>query len=284
MQVLHKIQELREFLSQAKKEGKTIGLVPTMGYFHEGHLSLMRRAREENDIVVVSLFVNPTQFGQNEDLERYPRKLERDSEMAKEIGVDVIFNPPVEEMYPEGFQTYVEPGPLSKVLCGAHRPGHFRGVATVVLKLFNIIQPDKAYFGMKDYQQLRVIQQMVQDLNVPIEIVPMPTVRETDGLAMSSRNTYLNSEEREAALVLSKSLKKAEELFQNGITSGEELRKRVEEIIHQTPLAAIEYVAVVNPETLTPLEQIDNEALVALAVKIGTTRLIDNALLKRKRN
>jgi pantoate--beta-alanine ligase len=254
MLILHTINETREFVSDVKREGKSVGLVPTMGYFHEGHLSLMQQAREDNDIVVVSLFVNPTQFGPGEDFDRYPRDLQRDAQMAEEVGVDLIFNPSSEEMYPPGYQTYVEVEELSKGLCGAFRPGHFRGVATVVLKLFNIVQPDRAYFGEKDYQQLKVIQRMVRDLNVPVEIISMPIVREPDGLAMSSRNTYLSPVEREAALVLSKSLRYAQDLVDQGVTSVSDLREKVEEFIRREPLAQIDYVAVVDPETLEPLK------------------------------
>jgi len=255
--------------------------VPTMGCFHEGHLSLMRRAREENGFVVVSLFVNPTQFGPSEDFREYPRDLDCDARLAEEVGVDLIFNPSVEEMYPEGYQTCVEVGKLSEGLCGASRPGHFRGVATVVLKLFNIVRPDRAYFGRKDYQQLKVIERMVRDLNLPVEIVGMPIVREPDGLAMSSRNAYLSPEEREAALALSKSLSYAQGLLGKGIVSGEELRRRVEEFIQRETLARIDYVAVVDPETLDRLAEVKDEAVLALAVRIGGTRLIDNALLAR---
>jgi pantoate--beta-alanine ligase len=251
-----------------------------MGYFHEGHLSLMRQARLDNNLVVVSLFVNPKQFGPGEDLKLYPRNFERDSILAEEVGVDIIFAPSVEEMYPEGYNTYVEVEKLTEGLCGALRPGHFRGVTTVVLKLLNIVQPDRAYFGRKDYQQLKVIERMVADLNIPVEIVPMPTVREPDGLAMSSRNEYLSPEERRAALVLSKSLSYGQELLKQGVTSGDELQRRVEGFIGREPLARIEYVAVVHPETLDCLAEVEDEAVLALAVRIGKTRLIDNAALR----
>lgn len=281
MGILHTVHETREFIGLARGEVRSVGLVPTMGCFHEGHLSLMRRAREENGFVVVSLFVNPTQFGPSEDFREYPRDLDCDARLAEEVGVDLIFNPSVEEMYPEGYQTCVEVGKLSEGLCGASRPGHFRGVATVVLKLFNIVQPDRAYFGRKDYQQLKVIERMVRDLNLPVEIVGMPIVREPDGLAMSSRNAYLSPEEREAALALSKSLSYAQGLLGKGIVSGEELRRRVEEFIQREPLARIDDVAVVDPETLDRLAEVKDEAVLALAVRIGGTRLIDNALLAR---
>jgi len=281
MVILTTVDKIREFIKDARTKGKSIGLVPTMGYFHEGHVSLMSRARQENDLVVVSLFVNPTQFGPGEDFQRYPRDLDRDARMAEEVGVDLLFCPSGEEMYPENYQTYVNVEKLSQGLCGASRPGHFRGVATVVLKLFNIVQPNRAYFGQKDYQQLKVIEQMVKDLNVPVEIVGMPIVRESDGVAMSSRNTYLSPEERRAARVLSKSLKYAQELLDNGVNDAGELSQRIEEFISKEPLAVIDYVAVVDPDTLEYLRIVENKALVALAVRIGTTRLIDNAIITR---
>jgi len=281
MHILHTIREARDLITHARTEGKSIGLVPTMGYFHEGHLSLMRQARRDNDLVVVSLFVNPIQFGPGEDFREYPRDLDRDARMAEEVGVDLVFNPSVEEMYPEGYNTYAAVEKLAEGLCGAFRPGHFRGVTTVVLKLFNIVQPDRAYFGRKDYQQLKVIERMAKDLNVPVEVIGMPTVREPDGLAMSSRNMYLDPEERRAALVLSKSLKYAQDLLNEGVSSAKELKKRVETFIRQEPLARIDYVEIVNPDTLERLETIEDKALIALAVKIGVTRLIDNAILTR---
>lgn len=281
MRIVHTIRETREIIARARGEGKTVGLVPTMGYFHEGHLSLMRRARQDNGFVVVSLFVNPTQFGPSEDFREYPRDPDRDARVAEEVGVDLIFNPSVEEMYPDGYDTYVEVKKLTEGLCGASRPGHFRGVTTVVLKLLNITQPDRAYFGRKDYQQLKVIERMVAELNVPVEIVPMPTVREPDGLAMSSRNRHLSPEERKAALVLSGSLSYGQKLLDEGITSGEELQRRAEEFITREPLAQIDYVAVVDPESLDPVAEVRDEAVLALAVGIGKTRLIDNALLTR---
>jgi len=213
MEVIQKPEEMQKRSLELRSQGKTIGFVPTMGYFHEGHLSLMRRARQECDVVVVSIYVNPLQFGPREDFNRYPRDLQRDLKMAEEVGVDIVFAPKDEDMYPEGYQTFVEVTELTRSLEGFYRPGHFRGVTTVVAKLFNIVLPHKAYFGEKDFQQLRVVQRMVRDLNFPVEIVPCPTVRETDGLAMSSRNTYLNTEERRAATVLYRALKAADELF-----------------------------------------------------------------------
>jgi pantoate--beta-alanine ligase len=280
MKILHTVDEMRELVSSARREGRRIGLVPTMGFFHEGHLSLMRQAREDNDLVVVSVFINPTQFGPGEDFRTYPRDMERDARLAESAGVDVIFNPAPEDMYPEGYSTYVDVEGLSKGLCGASRPGHFRGVATVCLKLMNIAGPDRAYFGMKDYQQLRVIQRMVADLNVPVQIVPMPIFREPDGLAMSSRNTYLNPVERESSLILKKALEYAQKLIDEGVTSADELRVRVVEFVSTEPLAQIDYVEVVDPDTLACMKTLDRDAVLALAVKIGNTRLIDNTLLK----
>jgi len=281
MQTVHKIEELRKIVSSARNADKSVGLVPTMGYFHEGHLSLMRAARRENDLVVASIFVNPIQFGAGEDLDKYPRDLDRDAQLAESVGVDVIFTPSSEEMYPSSFSTYLDVEKITDALCGARRPGHFRGVATVVLKLLNIVQPDRAYFGMKDYQQLKVIQRMVADLNVPVDIVPMPIVRESDGLAMSSRNSYLSPEERKSALILSKSLARAQELIDGGVTSGEELQHEIEEFIAGEPLAKIEYVSVVHSVTLESVSNVTDKILLALCVHIGKTRLIDNALLTR---
>jgi len=282
MEITHTIAETREIICQARAEGKSVGLAPTMGFFHEGHLSLMRQARKDNDFVVVSLFVNPIQFGPSEDFRDYPRDLDRDARVAEEVGVDLIFNPSVEEMYREGHNTYIAVRKLTEGLCGASRPGHFLGVTTVVLKLLNIIQPDRAYFGQKDYQQLKVIERMIRDLDVPVEIVPMAIVREPDGLAMSSRNTYLSPEERRAALVLSKSLAYGQELLNSGVTSGEELRRKVEEFVEKEPAAVIDYVAVVDPEDLDCLISIEGKALLALAVRIGRTRLIDNVVIRKE--
>jgi len=251
-----------------------------MGYFHEGHLSLMRLARRLSDIVVVSIFVNPIQFGPQEDYARYPRDLERDRRLAESVGVDILFVPSVEEMYPEGFQTFVEVTELSRPLCGARRPGHFRGVCTVVLKLFNIVKPHLAIFGEKDYQQLKVIERMVRDLHLDIEIVPHPTVREPDGLAMSSRNTYLQPEERESAL----SLYRALELVRRRVSQGERrtkvLRREIEEFITSHPGTRIDYVEFRDPETLEEKAEVDGPTLLALAVFVGRARLIDNTILR----
>ncbi|GBD09647.1 Pantothenate synthetase [Candidatus Thermoflexus japonica] len=257
----------------------TWGFVPTMGYLHEGHLSLVRRARAENDHVAVSIFVNPTQFGPHEDYNRYPRDLERDLRLLEPLGVDLVFAPPVEEMYPPGFQTWVVVEEVSRPLEGAARPGHFRGVATVVTKLLNIIQPDRAYFGQKDAQQAVVIRRMVQDLNIPVEIVVCPTVREPDGLAMSSRNTYLSPEERQAATVLFRALQAAKARYEQGERDAERLRAAMREVIQAEPLARLDYVSVADPETLQELSRVEDRALLSLAVYIGKTRLIDNILL-----
>ncbi len=273
------VEEMKALSRRWREEGKTIGFVPTMGYLHEGHLSLVRRAREENDRVVVSIFVNPTQFGPNEDYNRYPRDLDRDMKLLEPIGVDAVFYPSVEEMYPEGYGTYVEVVGITDKLCGASRPGHFRGVCTVCTKLFNIVMPHRAYFGKKDFQQYVVIKNMVRDLNMDIEIVPMPIVREPDGLAMSSRNTYLSPEERQAATCLYRSLKRAVELFESGERDASKIREEVVRIIEAEPLARIDYVEVVDPETFEPVERVEKGTLVALAVFVGPARLIDNVQL-----
>ena len=273
------VEEMKALSRRWREEGKTIGFVPTMGYLHEGHLSLVRRAREENDRVVVSIFVNPTQFGPNEDYNRYPRDLDRDMKLLEPIGVDAVFYPSVEEMYPEGYRTYVEVVGITDKLCGASRPGHFRGVCTVCTKLFNIVMPHRAYFGKKDFQQYVVIKNMVRDLNMDIEIVPMPIVREPDGLAMSSRNTYLSPEERQAATCLYRSLKRAVELFESGERDASKIREEVVRIIEAEPLARIDYVEVVDPETFEPVERVEKGTLVALAVFVGPARLIDNVQL-----
>ncbi|WP_448605309.1 pantoate--beta-alanine ligase [Thermoflexus hugenholtzii] len=276
MRVVHTIAEARAVRWALPG---TWGFVPTMGYLHEGHLSLVRRARAENDRVAVSIFVNPTQFGPHEDYARYPRDLERDLRLLEPLGVDLVFVPSVEEMYPPGFQTWVIVEEVSRPLEGASRPGHFRGVATVVAKLFNILQPDRAYFGQKDAQQTVVIRRMVQDLNIPVEIVICPTVREPDGLAMSSRNTYLSPEERRAATVLFRALQAAKARYEAGERDAERLREAMREVIRAEPLARIDYVSVAHPETLQELERVEGPALLSLAVYIGTTRLIDNIML-----
>ena len=282
MELVTTVRDVSATLSQHRAAGKSIGLVPTMGSFHEGHLTLMRRARERDGVVVVSLFVNPTQFGPAEDYAQYPRDLDRDSCMAADVGVDVLFTPSVDEMYAPGDSTFVEvTGELTARLCGAYRPGHFRGVTTVVAKLFNIVQPDRAYFGEKDYQQLLVVQRMARDLGFPLEIVPVPTVREPDGVAMSSRNTRLGPRERTAATALYRSLLKAQELAAAGLRDGEGILSAVRESIAQEPLVKLQYVELVDPDTLAPVERVDGPALLALAAYVGGIRLIDNMILSR---
>lgn len=279
MQIVKTMEELRQAVSTAKGNGRTVGLVPTMGSLHEGHMSLVRAAKKSDGFTVVSIFVNPTQFGPNEDLSRYPRPFEADVEKCSVEGVDLIFAPTPQLMYPEGFGTYVNVEGITDKLEGASRPGHFRGVATVVLKLFAAVEPTRAYFGMKDYQQLKVIEKMVRDLNVNVEIVPVPTVRESDGLAMSSRNAYLNPEERKAATVLIRAMRAADAAIKAGENDAKAVRKAADGVLFAEPLAQVDYVAVVDPETLDPVETIRGSALIALAVRIGSTRLIDNMLL-----
>ena len=274
MQVTTTVEETRKLVKNWKKEGKTIGLVPTMGFLHEGHASLIRRCREENDIVVVSDFVNPTQFGPTEDLEAYPRDFERDSELCESLGADLIFHPEPKDMYHDP-HAYVSIDTLSDTLCGKTRPIHFKGVCTVVSKLFNIVAPDRAYFGQKDAQQLAIIKKMVQDMNFDVEVVGCPIVREEDGLAKSSRNTYLSDEERKAAICLSKSVKKGMEIIKEGI-SAKEVLDEMKKVINQEPLAKIDYVSIVDSLTMEDVETVDRDVLVAMAVYIGKTRLIDN--------
>ena len=274
MQVTKTVEETRRQVKQWKKEGKTIGLVPTMGFLHEGHASLIRKCREQNDIVVVSDFVNPTQFGPNEDLEAYPRDFERDSALCESLGADLIFSPSPEDMYHDP-HAFVSIDTLSETLCGKTRPIHFKGVCTVVTKLFHIVGPDRAYFGEKDAQQLAIIRKMAEDLNFDIEIVGCPIVREEDGLAKSSRNTYLNEEERRAALCLSRAVKAGKEVIYKGADAKEVLNP-MKAIIEAEPLARIDYVMMVDALTMQPAEKADRDVLVAMAVYIGKTRLIDN--------
>lgn len=276
MDICDKIIDVRKRVNAWKKEGLTIGFVPTMGYLHEGHKSLIDTARKNNDKVVVSIFVNPMQFAPTEDLESYPRDLQKDSQLCKDAGVDLIFHPDPEEMYTDGFCSYVDMNGLTTELCGKSRPIHFRGVQTVVLKLFNIVKPDRAYFGQKDAQQLAVIKRMVKDLNVDTEIVGCPIIREPDGLAKSSRNTYLNPDERKAALILSRSLKLGKELIESGETDSKKVIKAITDSINTEPLAKIDYVDIVDFSTITPTDKIGKSVLVAVAVYIGKTRLIDN--------
>jgi len=280
MQVFDTVSALRKFLAAHRAAGKRLGLVPTMGYLHAGHLSLVHAARHECDVVVLSIFVNPRQFGPQEDFATYPRDMAGDLRQARQAGVDAVFTPAVEEMYPPGFLTEVAVHELTAPLCGASRPGHFNGVTTVVAKLFNIVGPDRAYFGQKDYQQVLVIRKMATDLHMPLEVITCPTVRESDGLAMSSRNAYLHPAERQAALVLWRALRLAEERLAQGERQGARLAATLRDCIAKEPLARIDYVAVCDPNTLRQVVQLAGTVLVALAVYIGKTRLIDNAVLR----
>ena len=258
----------------------TVGLVPTMGFLHEGHLSLVRRSRRDCDHTVVSIFVNPTQFGPNEDLERYPRDEARDLKLLAREGIDAIFMPSADEIYPPDFDDYVEiHGPVVERLEGEHRPGHFRGVTTIVARLFRIVRPDRAYFGQKDAQQLRVIRRMTAELGLPVQVIGLPTVREPEGLAMSSRNVYLAPEDRRAALVLSRSLRLADDLVRAGETNAANLKREVESLIQAEPSLALEYVSISDEETLEELATIDRSSILLLAARVGVTRLIDNTVL-----
>lgn len=276
MQVVKTRQEVRAIVKAWRKEGLTVGLVPTMGYLHEGHQSLIRKSAEQNDRTVVSVFVNPIQFGPNEDLEAYPRDLNRDMLAVEEAGGDIIFNPEPSEMYPDHFTSFIDTTETTELLCGAVRPIHFRGVCTVVGKLFNIVCPDRAYFGQKDAQQLATIKRFVRDLDFDIEIVPCPIVREDDGLAKSSRNTYLSPAERKAALILSQSLAKGKQAIENGERDAAAIISIIKENLNTEPLARIDYVEVVDFTNIQRVERINGETLVAIAVYIGKTRLIDN--------
>lgn len=280
MHVVSTISAMREHLRPLKRSGKTVGLVPTMGYLHDGHLSLVARARAENDVVVTSIFVNPLQFGANEDLTKYPRDLERDRAMLEQAGVDFLFAPGVSDMYPRPMETVVDLPKLGSQLEGEVRPGHFAGVATVVTKLFNIVGPDRAYFGEKDYQQLQIIRRMVEDLAQPVEVVGMPTIREDDGLARSSRNVYLSPDERLAARIVPAALDKAEQLIAEGLRDPNAVEAKLRAFIATEPLATPDVVALRHPETLAPLETIGAEpVLLLLYVQIGRTRLLDNRVL-----
>ncbi|MEE0914001.1 MAG: pantoate--beta-alanine ligase [Ruminococcus sp.] len=276
MQISTTIKEVRTQIKDWKKQGYTIGFVPTMGYLHEGHASLMKKAKEQCDKVVASIFVNPMQFGVNEDLDSYPRDLQADAKLCDSIGVDLIFHPDVEEMYDSGFCSFVDMNGLTKELCGKSRPIHFRGVCTVVCKLFNIVTPDKAFFGQKDAQQLAVIRRMVKDLNMDIEIVGCPIIREEDGLAKSSRNTYLNADERRAALILSQTIRLGEQMVKDGERDAQKLTAAMKENISKEPLAKIDYVDAVSMDTIEKTDELKGTILVAMAVYIGKTRLIDN--------
>lgn len=276
MQIVSTIKEVREIVGNWKKEGNTVGLVPTMGYLHEGHGSLITKARENNKKVVVSIFVNPMQFGPTEDLESYPRDLEKDSAFCEALGADLIFHPQPEEMYPQNFSTYVDMTVLTEELCGLSRAGHFRGVCTVVSKLFHIVEPDCAYFGQKDAQQLAVIRHMAEDLNMNVKVVGCPIVREPDGLAKSSRNTYLSGKERRAALILSQTIDMAQKMIDAGETDAVKLVEAMKEKIQAEPLARIDYVKAVDARTMQQVREIKSPTLIAMAVYIGKTRLIDN--------
>jgi pantoate--beta-alanine ligase len=279
--VVAELEPLRIAIDEARRKGRMIGLVPTMGALHAGHLSLVAAARAQTEFVVVSIFVNPTQFGPQEDLQRYPRPLERDLQLCGDVGVDLVFHPSPEVVYPPGYRTYVEVTGLQDVLCGAARPGHFRGVATVVLKLFNMVRPHRAFFGQKDAQQVRIIQQMVRDLNVPVEVCICPIVREADGLALSSRNEYLEAEERQRATVLHHTLSEARRQIEAGERDAETIRRRMTEQIAAVPGAVVDYAAVVDAETLENVDALEavRPLLLAVAVKFGGTRLIDNVLI-----
>jgi pantoate--beta-alanine ligase len=282
MRLIDNIEQMKGVSSEARLSQNRVGLVPTMGYLHEGHLSLVRTARAKCDLLVVSVFVNPTQFGEGEDFESYPRDMNHDVQLLEREGTDVVFVPSAEEMYPEGHFTYVDVLSLTSIMCGRKRPGHFRGVTTVLAKLFNIVRPDFAVFGEKDYQQAVVIKRMTRDLNMDVDIIVCPTVREGDGLAMSSRNAYLSKKEREDAAVLYQSLEEARKIVASGGIPVSEVRDTVRKMIEEKDTATVEYVSVVHPETLEELDKVDAEAVVAVAVAFGKARLIDNIRVGRK--
>jgi pantoate--beta-alanine ligase len=280
MEVIKTIKEMKEFSSQARGAGKTIAFVPTMGFFHEGHLSLMREGRKRADLLIVSLFVNPTQFAPHEDLKNYPRNFERDRQMAEEAGTDILFAPEADEMYPPDHQTRVLVEKVTQNLCGRSRPTHFRGVTTVVMMLFEIVTPHVTLFGEKDYQQLVTIRQMVKDLHMSVEVVGMPTVREADGLAMSSRNTYLLPEERKAALSLYRSLQRAKAFLQEGEPRASRILDEIDGILRSEPLVRMDYVQICDADTLREVDRIEGDVVVALAAYLGKTRLIDNLVYR----
>jgi pantoate--beta-alanine ligase len=280
METVNSIKGLRERMAPLRGKGKEVGLVPTMGALHEGHLSLIKRAKAENEVVVMSLFVNPLQFDRQDDYQNYPRDLDRDKELASQEGVDLLFVPSAEEMYPEGFSTFVEVEGLTDRLCGACRPGHFHGVTTVVTKLFNIVRPDRAYFGQKDFQQTVVIKRLVKDLDLGVELVIVPTVRDKDGLALSSRNQLLNRGERQAAAALYQSLLKARKLFALGVSDSKEILQGAHSVLRKAGLFRVDYVALVDPESLEELEEAKSGAVAVLAVWVGKVRLIDNMVLE----
>ena len=280
MKTIESISRMSTFSKIVKKEGKSIGFVPTMGALHEGHLSLAKTARKHADVLVMSIFVNPIQFGPDEDLGKYPRAFKRDEELARSAGVDVVFYPSIKDMYPDGYATYVNVEGLTDTLCGVARPGHFRGVATIVTKLFHIVKPDIAYFGQKDAQQAILIKKMAEDLNLDIDIKVLPIVREKDGLAMSSRNAYLSPDERKDAAVLYQSLKKAEELMRSGERDASKIIAAMSDIIKTKPSTRVDYISIVDTKNLKDMSVISGEALIALAVFVGKTRLIDNIIVK----
>lgn len=280
MKIVRTVAETKALCRQWRREGKRIGLVPTMGYLHDGHLSLVRASKERDDVTVVSIFVNPAQFGPNEDFQKYPRDLDKDAAFLRQAGVDALFHPGRDDIYPPGYRTYVEVEGLQNRLCGRTRPGHFRGVATVVLKLFDIVAPDRAYFGAKDAQQVLILRRMARDLDLDVEIVTCPLVREPDGLALSSRNAYLSPAERQAALALSTGLRWAEKAVAAGERDSARIVAGVRAVLEREPLARIDYVEAVDPETLEPAAEVRGEVLLALAVFVGPTRLIDNVRLR----
>jgi pantoate--beta-alanine ligase len=280
MLIIRSIEKMQSYSKKALLKGKSIGFVPTMGALHEGHFSLIRAARKDNDLTAVSIFVNPAQFGPSEDLKKYPRNLAADLEKCRQEKVDVVFYPDAKQMYPKDYSTYVSVEGLSDLLCGTARPGHFKGVATVVTKLFNIVAPTTAYFGQKDAQQSVIIKRMVKDLNLPVAIKVMPTVREKDGLALSSRNTYLNKKDRIDATALNQSLNLAKLLVSGGLRDTRRIIERMHQLIARKSSAKVEYISIVNSETLKPVKKISGSCLVALAARIGKTRLIDNLIVR----
>jgi len=280
MNIIRDIQEMKEFSLELRFRRETIGFVPTMGYLHRGHLELVRRALAENDATVVSIFVNPAQFGPSEDFDTYPRDEDRDLQLLKELGVDCVFIPSERVIYPEGYSTYVHVERLTDYLCGAKRPGHFKGVATVVTKLFNIVSPDRAYFGQKDAQQFRVLRRMVLDLNMNVEMVEIPTVREEDGLAMSSRNRYMSNSERREALLIREALDKGLEMIREGTHSVSGIRDELGRILRKGKHVFVDYIEIVDEKNLSPVERLDNDVILAIAVFVGKTRLIDNEIIR----
>lgn len=284
MKIIDTVREMQSYAESLRNSGQRIAFVPTMGYFHEGHLNLMREGRKRGDKLVISIYVNPTQFGPAEDLEKYPRNFDRDSQLARDVGVDVIFFPSNAEMYPEYYQTYVTVEDVTKNLCGMSRPGHFRGVATVCAKLFNMVKPHLAIFGKKDFQQLATIKRMVADLNMDLEIVGLPTTREKDGLAMSSRNVYLSPEERESALCLSRSLRQAQKQYEQGERDARRILESIQTYIESVPFTRIDYVKICDTTTLRDVNSLEKESVLALAVFVGATRLIDNHVFGEELN